>query len=128
MIAPQREVVNKLARGDYAVIDPESRVFFRDVYDHLVRLHDLAESLRDLVGSALETYLTVVSNRMNQVMKVLTVISTIFIPLTFIAGVYGMNFQHMPELGWHWAYPAVWFVMGAIAVALVVYFKRKGWW
>jgi magnesium transporter len=127
VMAPQREVLNKLARGEYAVIHPESRVFFRDVYDHLVRLHDVAESLRDLVGSALETYLTVVSNRMNEVMKVLTIIATIFIPLTFIAGVYGMNFEHMPELGWPWAYPAVWFAMGIVAVLMIIYFKRKDW-
>lgn len=127
VIAPQREVLNRLARGDYAVVDPERRIFFRDAYDHLVRLHDLTESLRDLVGSALETYLTVVSNRMNEVMKVLTVIATIFIPLTFIAGVYGMNFQHMPELGWPWAYPAVWLLMGLVATLMLIYFKRKDW-
>jgi magnesium transporter len=92
IIAPQREVLNKLARGDYAVIDAEQRIFFRDVYDHLVRLYDIAESLRDLVGSALDTYLSVVNNRMNEVMKTLTVITTLFMPITFLVGFFGTNF------------------------------------
>jgi len=92
IIAPQREVLNKLARGDYAVLDVEERIFFRDVYDHLVRLYDIAESLRDLVGSALETYLSVVNNRMNEVMKTLTVITTLFLPITFLVGFFGTNF------------------------------------
>jgi magnesium transporter len=91
-IAPEREVLNKLARGDYAVIDAKERVFFRDVYDHLVRLHDIAESLRDLLGGALDTYLSVVNNRMNDVMKTLTVITTLFLPMSFLAGFFGMNF------------------------------------
>lgn len=92
IIAPQREVLNKLARGDYAVIDVGDRVFFRDVYDHLVRLYDIAESLRDLVGGALDTYLSVVNNRMNEIMKTLTVITTLFMPISFVAGFFGMNF------------------------------------
>ncbi len=92
IITHQREVLNKLGRGDYAVIASEDRVFFRDVYDHLVRLYDLSESLRDLVGGALETYLSVVNNRMNDVMKTLTVITTLFMPLSFVAGFFGMNF------------------------------------
>ena len=92
IIAPQREVLNRLARGDYAVIDVEDRVFFRDVYDHLVRLYDIAESLRDLVGGALDTYLSVVNNRMNEVMKTLTLITTLFMPISFVAGFFGMNF------------------------------------
>ena len=92
IIIPQREVLNKLARDDYPVIDRKDRVFFRDIYDHLVRLHDLNESLRDLVGGVLDTYLSVVNNRMNEVMKTLTVITTIFMPLTFVTGFFGMNF------------------------------------
>jgi magnesium transporter len=92
IIAPQREVLNKLARDDYAVIDAKDRVFFRDVYDHLVRLHDINESLRDLVSGALETYLSVVNNRMNEIMKTLTIITTLFMPLSFVAGFFGMNF------------------------------------
>jgi magnesium transporter len=126
-VAPQREALNKLARGDFDVIDKEERVSFRDVYDHLVRLHDIVESLRDLVGSALDTYLSVINNRMSDVMKVLTVITTIFIPLTLIAGIYGMNFKYMPELGWPGGYPMIWLVMLIIAGAMLVYFRKKKW-
>jgi len=92
ILLPQREVLNKLARDDYAVIDQKDRIFFRDIYDHLVRLHDLNETMRDLVGGALDTYLSVINNRMNEVMKTLAIITTLFMPLSFIAGVFGMNF------------------------------------
>lgn len=92
ILVPQREVLNKLARDDYRVIDPRDRVFFRDIYDHLVRLHDLNESLRDLVSGALDTYLSATNNRMNEIMKVLTIITTFFMPITFITGFFGMNF------------------------------------
>jgi len=92
IILPQREVLNKLARDDYRVIDPKDRVFFRDIYDHLVRLHDLNESLRDLVGGVLDTYLSVINNRMNDIMKTLTIITTFFMPITFVTGFFGMNF------------------------------------
>lgn len=96
IIAPQREVLNKLARGDYALIDANLRVFFRDVYDHLVRLHDIIESIRDLVGGALDTYLSVMNNRMNEVMKTLTTITILFLPISFWAGFFGMNFFEFP--------------------------------
>jgi magnesium transporter len=92
ILLPQREVLNKLARDDYRVIDPRDRIFFRDIYDHLVRLHDLNENLRDLVGGALDTYLSVVNNRMNDIMKTLTIITTFFMPITFVTGFFGMNF------------------------------------
>ncbi|GAB4452397.1 MAG: magnesium/cobalt transporter CorA [Anaerolineales bacterium] len=92
ILLPQREVMNKLARDDFDVIDPRDRIFFRDLYDHLVRLHDLNESLRDLVGGALDTYLSVINNRMNDIMKTLTIITTLFMPITFITGFFGMNF------------------------------------
>jgi magnesium transporter len=92
ILLPQREVMNKLARDDYQVIDPKDRIFFRDIYDHLVRLHDLNESLRDLVGGALDMYLSVVNNRMNDIMKTLTIITVLFMPLTFLTGYFGMNF------------------------------------
>lgn len=92
IILPQREVLNKLARDDYRVVDPRDRIFFRDIYDHLVRLHDINESLRDLVGGALDTYLSVINNRMNEVMKTLTIITVLFMPLTFLTGFFGMNF------------------------------------
>jgi magnesium transporter len=92
ILLPQREVLNKLARDPYKVIDPKDRIFFRDIYDHLVRLHDLNESLRDIVGGAQDTYLSVVNNRMNEIMKTLTTITTLFMPLSFIAAIFGMNF------------------------------------
>ena len=92
VLSPLREVLNKLARDDYAVIDAKDRVYFRDVYDHLVRLHDISESLRDLVGGVLDTYLSVINNRMNEVMKTLTLITTLFMPISFVAGFFGMNF------------------------------------
>src|SRR5512144_632830 len=92
ILLPQREVMNKLARDDYKVIDPKDRIFFRDIYDHVVRLHDLNESLRDLVGGAQDTYLSVINNRMNEIMKTLTIITVLFMPLTFITGYFGMNF------------------------------------
>jgi magnesium transporter len=92
IIGPQREVLNKLARDDYPVIDARARVYFRDVYDHLVRLHDISESIRDLVGGTLDTYLSVINNRMNEIMKTLTIITTLFMPISFIASFFGMNF------------------------------------
>ena len=92
IISPQREVLNRLARDDYKVIDAKDRIYFRDVYDHLVRLYDITESIRDLVGGALDTYLSVINNRMNDIMKTLTLITTLFMPISFVAGFFGMNF------------------------------------
>ena len=92
VILPEREVLNKLARDEFQVVDPKDRVFFRDIYDHMVRLHDLNETMRDVVGGALDTYLSVVNNRMNEVMKTLTVITTLFLPLSFLTSFFGMNF------------------------------------
>jgi magnesium transporter len=97
------------------------------VYDHTIQVIDTIETFRDMVSGMLDIYLSSVSNRMNEVMKVLTIIATIFIPLTFIAGVYGMNFVNMPELQWHWGYFGVWGVMIAVAVGMIIYFKRKNW-
>jgi magnesium transporter len=102
-------------------------VFLRDTYDHAVQLIDNIETLRDVVGGLMELYVSNVSMRMNEVMKVLTVVGTIFIPLTFIVGVYGMNFRFMPELDWPWAYPALWAIMIAIGGGMVVHFHRRGW-
>jgi magnesium transporter len=129
---PEREVINALQREGNELIRPETRVFLRDCYDHTIQVIDMIETYRDLAGGLLEVYLSSVSNRMNEIMKVLTIISTIFIPLNFIAGVYGMNFDrsspyNMPELGWTYGYPAVLCVMLTVAVALVLYFRRKGW-
>jgi magnesium transporter len=124
---PLREVTSALHREDTSQVTERVGVFVRDVYDHTVQVIDTAETLRDLVAGMLDTYLTGVSNRMNEVMKVLTVMASIFIPLTFVAGVYGMNFEHMPELGRPWAYPAVLSLMGLVAGGMVVYFRRRGW-
>ncbi len=97
-LLPQKEVFNKLARGDFDLIPEHDRVYFRDVYDHMVRMQEINESSRDLISGALETYLSMVNNHMNEIMKVLTIIATIFIPLSFFTGIYGMNFENMPEL------------------------------
>ena len=124
---PLREVLSTLHREESSLFSSVVLTYFRDVYDHTVGVIDTVETFRDILTGLLEVYLSSVSNRMNEVMKVLTIIATIFIPLTFVVGVYGMNFAYMPELGWRWGYPAVWGVMILITVGLIVYFKRKGW-
>jgi len=103
------------------------RPFYRDVYDHLVRVVDLAENYRDLISGSLEAYLSVVSNRLNEIMKVLTIFSAVMLPLTFIAGVYGMNFDNMPELHSRYGYYAAWVIMLAVAVGMLLFFKKRGW-
>jgi magnesium transporter len=124
---PLREAVNSLLRDDSELVTDATRVFLRDLYDHAVHVLDSVETLRDIVSGMLDVYLSSASNRMNQVMKVLTVMSSIFIPLTFIAGVYGMNFEQMPELKTSWGYPAVLLLMVAIAGGQLLMFRRKGW-
>ncbi len=124
---PLREVAGGLERGESPLIHKSTRVFLRDVYDHTIQAIDTIETFRDLVSGMLDVYLSSVSNKMNEVMKVLTMIATIFIPLTFVAGIYGMNFKYMPELEWDWGYFAVLFVMGVIVFLMVSYFKRKRW-
>lgn len=127
VISPQREVVNRLCRDDFPMIDPHSRMYFRDVYDHLVRIFDMLDGIRDMTTSALEVYLNATSLRLNEVMKALTIVSTIFLPLSFVAGVYGMNFHYMPELGWRWGYPVVWLVFILIAIGMLSYFRKRRW-
>ena len=127
VILPQREIVNGLSRGEYALISERAQIYYRNIYDHLVRIEMLTLGLRDMTESVLSTYLSSVSNRMNEVMKVLTIIATIFIPLTFIAGIYGMNFANMPELQWGYGYFVILTVMAVIGISLVVYFKRRRW-
>ncbi|MFN8445331.1 MAG: magnesium/cobalt transporter CorA [Caldilineaceae bacterium] len=124
---PQRELLLRLASGTYTQIPNESRIYFRDLYDHHLHLSELAQSMRDLATSTIETHLAIASNRMNEIMKVLTVISTIFMPLSFVAGIYGMNFQFMPELSSRWAYPLVWLIFIGIAVSMLAYFRRRHW-
>jgi magnesium transporter len=126
-IWPLREAIGALLRSDSSLIQPETRVFLRDLQDHAIQIMDVVESNRELLSSLQETHMARISHRLNEVMKVLTTISTIFIPLTFLVGVYGMNFQHMPELAWRWGYPAVWLLMVLLVVVMVVQFKRRGW-
>jgi len=104
-----------------------SAVYFRDIYDHTIQVIDTIETYRDMLSEMIDIYLSTISNRMNEIMKVLTVIATIFMPLTFLAGVYGMNFKYMPELEWPWGYFALWGVMVVIAVIMMLYFRRKKW-
>jgi len=124
---PLREVLSGLERGESRLISGTLHVFFRDIYDHTIHAIDTIETLRDMLSGMLDIYLSSVSNRLNQVMKVLTIISTIFIPLTFIAGVYGMNFKNMPEIGWPYGYPAVVVLMVLVSLAMLYYFKKKKW-
>lgn len=125
---PFREVANTISRGGTKLVCESTAVYTRDLYDHVIQAMDMTDTLRDILSSMLDIYLSSTSNRMNEIMKVLTIISTIFMPLSFIVGVYGMNFTHMPELNVPWAYPAVWGVIVLAAGAMMVYFKRKKWW
>jgi len=127
MTWPVRELLSQLERLDSPLWSDDTRPFVRDTYDHAVQVLDLVESLRDVVGGLTDLYMTSLSNRMNEIMKVLTIMGTIFIPLTFIAGIYGMNFEYMPELTVWYGYPVAMTGMGAIAVVLLIYFRRKEW-
>jgi magnesium transporter len=126
-IWPLRELVNGLQRSESPLITKPTSVYLRDVYDHTIQIIDTIESFRDMVSGMLDIYLSSVSNRMNAVMKVLTIIATLFIPLTFIAGVYGMNFEYMPELKWRYGYAAIWAVMVLVASIMLLYFRKKKW-
>jgi len=132
-IWPQRDAINTLIRDSSELISNDVRIYLRDCYDHVVQLLDMVETYRELASSLMDVYLSSVSNKMNEVMKTLTVISTIFIPLTFVVGIYGMNFNpeaspfNMPELNWYWGYPAIWAVMVGIAAGLIYFFWRRGW-
>jgi magnesium transporter len=130
---PEREVINGLQRGESHLIRKETKIYLRDCYDHTIQIMDMIETYRDLTASMMDVYLSSISNRMNEIMKVLTIIATIFIPLTFIVGVYGMNFNpesgpwNMPELNWYWGYPVVWLVMLVIALGLLYIFWKREW-
>jgi magnesium transporter len=133
MLWPQREVINQILRDDHGLVGEEARFYLRDCYDHAVQVLELLETYREMATSMLDIYLSSVSNRMNDIMRLLTVIATIFIPLTFIVGVYGMNFDRragpwsMPELGWSYGYPLLWLVMISVASIMVLLFRRRGW-
>jgi magnesium transporter len=124
---PLREVISSLERGESSLIQQNTQIYFRDVYDHTIQVIDTIETLRDTVSGMLDIYLSSVSNRLNAVMKVLTIIATIFMPLTFLAGIYGMNFKYMPELEWRWGYPLTWMIMMAIGIFMLIYFRKKKW-
>jgi magnesium transporter len=124
---PLRDVMNNLSRSDCPFLQEPTKVFFRDVYDHVVQIVDTIETLREMVSASLDIYLSSVSYRLNAVMRVLTVITTIFMPLSFIASIYGMNFEHMPELRSPWGYPLVLGVMAAVGLGMLVLFRKKRW-
>jgi magnesium transporter len=126
-IWPLREVASALERGESSLINESTGIYLRDVYDHTIQIIDTVESYRDMLSGMLDVYLSSISNKMNEVMKVLTIFAAIFIPLTFIAGIYGMNFAFMPELGWRWGYFGALLVMAIVAAVMIVYFKRKRW-
>jgi magnesium transporter len=124
---PIRDVLNTWQKAESSIIEEANKVFIRDVYDHTIQVIDTIDSFRDIITGVMDLYLSTVSNKMNEVMKVLTIMATIFIPLTFIAGIYGMNFKYMPELEWKWSYPVLWIVLIAIFLGMMFYFKRKKW-
>ena len=124
---PLREVISRLARGESEIFEESTAIYLRDVYDHTVQVIEAIETFRDILSGMLDIYLSSISNRMNEVMKVLTIIATIFIPLTLVAGIYGMNFDYMPELRWHWGYPAVLLFMLVAGLVMLFYFRRRGW-
>jgi len=127
VIGPQREMLNRFTRAEFPQIQKSTLVYFRDLYDHIYRIYDMIESFRDLLSGALDAYLSSLSNRMNEIMKVLTIITTILLPLTLITGIYGMNFKFMPELTRPWGYPFALGLMVVIAVAMLLFFKKKKW-
>lgn len=124
---PLREVVGRLQRRDSPLILEQNLIYLRDLYDHTVQVVDTLETMRDMLSGMLDIYLTSISNRLNEVMKVLTIIATIFMPLSFIVGLYGMNFKYMPELEWHYGYPAVLVLMAGILIGMLRYFRKKRW-
>ena len=124
---PLREVIGRLERRESPLIQDSTGPYFKDVYDHTIVAIDTVETYRDILSGMLDIYLSGISNRLNEIMKVLTIIATIFMPLTFLAGVYGMNFKHMPELEWRWGYFAVWVFMVAVAISMLLYFRKRRW-
>ena len=124
---PLREVANELHRSDSPMIKAEVRTYLRDVYDHALQIIEVVEMHREQAGSLNDLYMSAVGNRMNEIMKVLTIMASFFIPITFVAGVYGMNFKHIPELGWHYSYFVFWGLCLSISIGLAVFFWRKGW-
>ncbi|MBA3805883.1 MAG: hypothetical protein H0X14_09275, partial [Acidobacteria bacterium] len=123
----QLNILYRISHGEFKLIAPEMLPFYRDIHDHLTRITDLAENYRDLIGGALDSYLSVVSNRTNDIMKVLTIFSAVMLPLTFIAGLYGMNFDNQPELHYEYSYFIVLAIMVVVAIGMLMFFWRRGW-
>jgi len=126
-IWPLREVISQFAKEETDLISETTHIYLRDVHDHTIQIIDTIESFRDILSGMIDLYLTTISNKMNEVMKVLTMIATIFIPVTFVVGIYGMNFRVMPELEWEWGYPIVWIIMIAIVAVMIFFFRKKKW-
>lgn len=124
---PIREIISGITKFDSPLINESIAIYFKDIHDHTIQVIDTIESFRDVLSSMVDIYLSTISNKMNEVMKVLTMIATIFIPITFVAGIYGMNFKYMPELEWPWGYGLSWLIMLAIAISMICFFKRKSW-
>ena len=124
---PVRELINEVERSDHRLIHEESRIYFRNIYDHTVQIIETLDSLRDLTSSMMDLYLSSVSLKLNEIMKVLTIFSALFIPLTFFAGVYGMNFKFLPELEYQWGYPMFWIICIVVTIFMLFYFKRRKW-
>jgi magnesium transporter len=127
VMAPQRDVLNRISRGDFPVVREETKIFYRDIYDHIVRIEDLNQTVIDMTDNALSTYLSSVANRQNEVMKVLSIVAAIFLPLTLVVGIYGMNFEYMPELKSPWGYYAVLGFIGAVILGVMWFFWSRGW-
>ncbi len=126
-IGPQRDTVHFLSRENFQFINPKRRAYFRDVYDNMIFINDTIDTYRDVTASAFDAYLTSISNRTNDIMKVLTIIATIMMPLTLITGIYGMNFSAMPLLTWRWGFFSISAFMIILGVGMLVYFKKKRW-
>jgi magnesium transporter len=127
VLNPQRDLMHRLATNEYSVIPASARVYYADIHDDMVRMAGLVDGMQALVNSTVDIYLALANNQMNEIMKVLTIVTSIFIPLSFLAGVYGMNFEFMPELGWRWGYPLIWLVFISIALTLLRYFHKWKW-
>lgn len=124
---PTRQMLDELHRSEFVACDKQARTYMRDVYDHAIQVIDMIETYREMAGGLTDLYMSSISNRMNEIMKVLTIMASLFIPVTFLAGIYGMNFEYIPELGFKWSYPLFWGVCLSILVGLLIFFRRKGW-
>ncbi|MFC2026762.1 magnesium/cobalt transporter CorA [Chloroflexota bacterium] len=127
VMTPQRDILNRLSRGDFPIIKEGTQIFYRDVYDHIIRISDLNQTNRDISDNALSTYLSSIANRQNEVMKVLTIVAAVFLPLTLLAGIYGMNFENMPELRWQWGYFVVLGIMATVIFGMIWRFLASNW-